>query len=84
MQTYIIVVDISGEKRYAKFINENEDGFVLQFTDKINASLFNGEQVEEYVPMIKEQGYLFFSNIVAYFNQKLNVYAEPYAEITLQ
>ena len=83
MKTYIIVVDISGEKRYAKLIDIQEDNVVLQFTEKINASLFNGEQVEQYVPMIREQGYLFFNNIVAYFNHNLNVYAEPFAEVNL-
>jgi len=84
MKTYLIVVDINGEKRYAKLINDTGNNFILKFTDKINASLFSGEQVKEYVPAIKQQGYLFFSDVVAYFNHNLNVYAEKYAEVTLQ
>jgi len=85
MKTYLIVVKLGDEKRYAKLINDNGDNFVLQFTnDKINASLFSGEQIEEYVPMIKYQQHVFLNNTTAYFNHNLHIYAEPYGEVSLQ
>lgn len=84
MQTFLIIVHIGDDKRYVKFINENEEGIILQFVTKINASLFSGEQIEEYVPMIKAQQHVFLNNTTAYFNHNLRIYAEPYAEVTLQ
>ncbi len=84
MQTYIIVVHVADEKRYVKLIEDREYGIVLQFTTKMNASIFSEEQIEEYVPMIKEQQHVFLNNNTAYYNHNLRIYAEKYAEITLQ
>jgi len=84
MKTYIIVVHIGDDKRYVKLINDNEENVILQFVTKMNASLFSGEQIEKYVPMIKSQQHVFLNNTTAYFNHNLNVYAEPYGEVSLQ
>lgn len=84
MQTYIIVVQVGDEKRYVKFINGDEENIILQFVSKIDASLFSGEQIKEYVPMLKSQQRVFLNNNTAYYNHNLNVYAEKYAEVTLQ
>jgi|LakMenEpi03Aug12_release.lakeMendotaPanAssembly.Ray.scaffolds.fasta_scaffold26942_14 hypothetical protein len=85
MQTYIIVVHVADERRYVKFIDSNEEGIVVQFVPKkIDASLFSGEQIEEYVPMIKSQQHVFLNNNTAYYNHNLRIYAEKYAEVTLQ
>lgn len=84
MQTYIIVVHVGDDKRYVHLIEDREDGIVLKFTTKMNASLFSGEQIEEYVPMIKSQQHVFLNSNTMYINHNLRIYAEPYAEVTLQ
>jgi len=84
MQTYIIVVHVGDEKRYVKFINGDEESIIVQFVSKIDASLFSGEQIEEYVPMLKSQQHVFLNNNTAYYNHNLHIYAEKYAEVTLQ
>jgi len=84
MQTYIIVVRVGDEKKYVKFVDSNEEGIVIQFVSKIDASLFSGEQIEEYVPMMKAQQHVFLNHNTAYYNHNLNIYAEKYAEVTLQ
>lgn len=83
MQTYIIVIHVGDDKRYVKLIEDRDDGIVLQFTTKMNASLFSGEQIEGYLPLIKEQQHVFLNANTAYYNHNLRIYAEKYAEVTL-
>lgn len=81
MQTYIIVVRIGDSKSYVKFLDSNEQGIVFQLVPKMDASLFSGEQIEEYVPLLKEQHSTAYSH---YNHNEFNIYAEKYAEVTLQ
>jgi len=83
MLTYLIVVSVADEKRYLKLISDIDDKVTVQFVQKENASLFSGDQVEEYVPMIKAQPQMLLNSNTLYVNHNINVYAEPFQEVTL-
>lgn len=84
MLTYLIVVSVANEKRYLKLINDIGDKVTVQFVQKENASLFSGDQVEEYVPMIKAQPQMLLNSNTLYVNHNINIYAEPFKEVTLE
>lgn len=80
MQTYLIVVGVADYVRYVKYHGEDEQGMMFELVSKIDASLFSGEQIEQYVPMIKTQ----HDKAYAHYGNKLNIYAEPFKEVTLR
>jgi hypothetical protein len=84
MQTYLIIVQVADQKSYIKLVEDKEDGIVIRFTNKMNASIFSEEQMMGYIPMIKSQQHVFLNDNTAYISHNLRIYAEKYAEITLQ
>jgi hypothetical protein len=67
---YVIIIKTAGEKLYVKVSNVDSDNkYIVGLSDYINASVFSGEQVEEIVPMLKQNG------------NDLYIYAEKIGEI---
>ena len=67
---YVIIIKTAGEKLYVKVSNVDSDNkYIVGLSDYINASVFSGEQVEEIVPLLKQNG------------NDLYIYAEKIGEI---
>jgi hypothetical protein len=67
---YVIIIKTAGEKLYVKVSNVDSDNkYIVGLSDYINASVFSGEQVEEIVPFLKQNG------------NDLCIYAEKIGEI---
>lgn len=69
MQTYLIVVEFDNLKGYLAMVGEDD---VLIAKDRVNASVFSGEQVEELIPELRAK------------NPHMHFYQEDFKVVSLQ
>ncbi len=69
MQTYLIVVEFDNLKGYLAMVGEED---VLVAKDRVNASVFSGEQVEELIPELRAK------------NPQMNFYQEEFKVVNFQ
>ena len=69
MQTYLIVVEFDDLKGYLAMVGVDD---VLVAKDKVNASVFSGEQVEELIPELRAK------------NPHMHFYHEEFKVVNLQ
>jgi hypothetical protein len=67
---YVIIIKTAGQKLYVKVTNvDPKNQYIVGLSNYANASVFSGEQVEEIIPMLKQNG------------NDLYIYAEKIGEI---
>jgi hypothetical protein len=67
---YVIIIKTAGEKLYVKVSDiDTNKNYVVGLSDYANASVFSSEQVEEIMPMLKQN------------DNDLYIYAEKIGEI---